>query len=110
MPTPGPPRAFALAVSLLVVVLLFHAFLWPRAAWLFVPAGDRPLVERALAAAASNFSNTTPEDFRWRTRPVVARSVGRVCVTLAVTRRPVHGYSACYDERSGEVVEERAWV
>lgn len=109
MPTSGPPRALALALSLFLAALLFYAFLWPRAAWLFLPAPDRPVVERAVAAAAGSFSGDTAEDFRWKARPVVARSAGRVCVTLAVAR-PYHGYSACYDAHTGETIEERAWV
>jgi hypothetical protein len=108
-PASGPPRAAAIALSLLLAALLAYAFLWPRAAWLFVPASDRAAVERALAAAAASFGGDTPEDFRWKARPVVARSAGRVCVTLAVAR-PYHGYSACYDARTGETIEERAWV
>jgi hypothetical protein len=68
------------------------------------------VVERALAAAAASFSGDTAEDFRWKARPAVARSAGRVCVTLGVTRHPAHGYSACYDARTGETIEERSWV
>ena len=109
MPSSGPARALAVTVSLLLAALLFYAFLWPRAAWLFVAGRDRPVVERALAAAAASFSGDTAEDFRWKARPVVARSAGRVCVTLAVAR-PYHGYGACYDARTGETIEERAWV
>jgi hypothetical protein len=109
-PASGPPRAAAIALSLLLAALLAYAFLWPRSAWLFVPARDRPVVERALAEAAAAFADTTPEDFRWTARPVVARSAGQVCVTLAAARRPFHGYRACYDSRTGRVLEERAWV
>lgn len=109
MPSSGPPRALAATFSLLLAALLFHAFLWPRAAWLFVPEQDRPMVERALAGAAASFSGDTAEDFRWKARPVVTRSASQVCVILAVTR-PYHGYSACYDARTGETIEERAWV
>lgn len=108
-PVSGPPRAAAITLSLLLAVLLAYAFLWPRAAWLFVPVGDRPVVERALAAGAASFSGDTAEDFRWKARPVVTRSAGQVCVTLAVAR-PYHGYSACYGARTGETIEERAWV
>ncbi|HEX8126506.1 MAG TPA: hypothetical protein VF548_13070 [Allosphingosinicella sp.] len=109
MPSSGPPRALALTLSLVLAALLFYAFLWPRAAWVFVSDQDRAVVERALASAAASFSGDTAEDFRWKSRPVVVRSAGRVCVTLAVTR-PYHGYSACYDARTGETIEERAWV
>jgi hypothetical protein len=109
-PACGPPRAAAILLSLLLAALLAHAFLWPRAAWLAVPARDRPAVERALAEAAASFSGDSREDFRWKARPAVARSAGRVCVTLAVERRPAHGYSACYDERTGETIEQRAWL
>ncbi len=106
----GPPRSAALAVSLLIAFLVAQAFLWPRAAWLFIPARDRPAVERALAAAAASFADTTAEDIRWRTRPRVARFAGRTCITLAAAPRPVFGYRACYDDRTGEAVDELAWT
>jgi hypothetical protein len=107
-PTAGPPRAFARALSLLLAALLATCFLWPRGAWLFVPAADRAIAERAVSAAAAHFGETR-EDFRWKARPVVTRPAGRICVALAVAR-PFHGYSACFDDRTGEVIEERAWV
>lgn len=114
MPSSGPPRTLALAVSLLLAALLFYAFLWPRAAWPFLPAQDRPVVERALAGAAASFSDTTAEDFRWLARPSVIRRPGRVCVIIVMWRaQPFHdraGYKACYDVRTGTVLEERAWL
>jgi hypothetical protein len=114
MPTPGPSRALAVTGSLLLAALLFYAFLWPRADWLFVAAHDRPIVERALAGAAATFSDTTPEDFRWMARPAVFRSPGRVCVVILSWRaQPFHGrfgYKACYDVRTGQMLEERAWL
>jgi hypothetical protein len=113
-PSSGPPRALALAASLLVAALLLYAFLWPRAEWLFVPAGDRHVVERALAGAAASFSDTTPEDFRWTARPAVIRTPGRVCVLIVSWRGTAFhgrsGYQACYDERTGKLIEERAWL
>jgi hypothetical protein len=109
-PGAGPSRAAALTLSLLVAALIAQASLWPRAAWLVVPARDRPALERALAGAAAAFSGTTSEDLRWTTRSDVERSAGRVCVTLASTRGPDHGYRECRDARTGELVEERAWV
>lgn len=114
MPSSGPLRALALALSLLVAALLLYAFLWPRAAWLFVPARDRPVVERALAGAAASFSDATPDDFRWTARPTVFRLPGRVCVLIVSWRGTAYhgrsGYKACYDARTGAVVEERAWL
>lgn len=114
MPSSGPPRPLALALSLLLAALLAYAFLWPRAAWLFVSARDRPVVERALAGAASSFSDMGPEDWRWTARPAVIRSAGRVCVLIVAWRGTAFhgrsGYKACYDERNGEVIEERAWL
>jgi hypothetical protein len=114
MPSSGPPRALALTVSLLLAALLVYALLWPRAAWLFVAARDRPAVERALAGAAAVFAGTTPEDLRWTDRPSVIRPPGQVCVLIVAWRaQPFHGgsgYKACYDERTGEVIEERAWL
>ncbi|HYJ82763.1 MAG TPA: hypothetical protein VEW26_07980 [Allosphingosinicella sp.] len=114
MPTHGPPRILAITLSLLLAALLFHAFLWPRAAWLFVDGRDRPAVERALAGAAASFSGITPEDFRWMARPAVIRPPGRVCVLIVMWRaQPFHGrsgYKACYDARTGAVLEERAWL
>jgi hypothetical protein len=68
-------------------------------------------VERTLAAAALTFG-TTPEDHRWTTRPSVLRSAGRLCVVIHSTRSGPHGhsgYKACYDARTGALLEERAW-
>jgi hypothetical protein len=114
MPTRGPPRGLALAAALLLAALLFYAFLWPRAAWLFVAGRDRPVVERALTGAAASFSGMAPEEFRWTARPSVIRSPGRVCVLMVMWRaQPFHGrsgYKACYDGRTGEGIEERAWI
>jgi hypothetical protein len=114
MPSSGPPRALALALSLFLAALLLYAFLWPRAAWLFVPGRDRPVVERALAGAAASFGGMTREDFRWIARPSVIRPPGRVCVLIVMWRaQPFHGrsgYKACYDARTGAVLEERAWL
>ncbi|HEU0099909.1 MAG TPA: hypothetical protein VFQ67_14185 [Allosphingosinicella sp.] len=111
-PGAGPPRAAAIVLSLLLALLIAYAFLWPRAAWLLIATRDRAVVERALAGAAANFSNTTPEDWRWMARPAVVRSRGRACVViLAWHPQPFHGrsgYKACYDARTGAVVEERA--
>jgi hypothetical protein len=64
MPTPGPPRSLATAGSLLLAALLFYALLWPRGAWLLVPAGERAVVERAVAGAAASFSDIRAEDWR----------------------------------------------
>lgn len=114
MPSSGPPRALALTLALLLAALLGYAFLWPRAAWLAVPAGDKAVVERALAGASASFSKTTPDDFRWTARPTIFRSPGRVCVLIVSWRgtafHGTSGYKACYDERTGEVLEERAWL
>ena len=113
-PTAGPPRALALAFSLLLAALIAHAFLWPRAAWLLVPADDRPVVGRALAGTAASFGGTTAEDWRWMARPVVIRSPGRVCVLIVDWRpNPFHGkggYKACYESGTGRVLEERVWL
>ena len=114
MPSSGPPRFLALAGALLVAALLFYAFLWPRAAWLFVAARDRPVVERALAGAAASFSDTSPEDWRWLARPVVTRPEGQICVLIETWHSQLFhetpGYKACYDDRTGEMIEERAGV
>lgn len=114
MPSSGPPRALALAVPLLLAALLFYAFLWPRAAWLFVAAGDRPVVERALAGAVASFSHTTRDDLRWTATPAVIRSPGRACVLIVSWRGTAFhgrsGYKACFDERTGKLLEERAWI
>jgi hypothetical protein len=114
MPSSDPPRALALALPLLLAALLAYAFLWPRVAWLAVPAGDKAVVERALAGASASFSGATPDDFRWTARPTVIRSPGRVCVLIVSWRATAFhgrsGYKACYDGRTGEVLEERAWL
>lgn len=116
MPVPGPRRriALALAASFLLAGLLLYAFLWPRADWLFVAERDRPAVERALAGAAASFGGTTAEDWRWMARPHVFRSPGRVCVIIQAWRSQAFhgrsGYKACYDERTGAVLEARAWL
>ena len=112
--TASPPRAAALAVALLLAALIAYAFLWPRAAWLLVPAADRAIVERALAGTDASFGGTTVEDWRWMARPVVIRAPGRVCVVIETHRSAAFhgrsGYRACYDERTGEVLEERSWL
>ena len=113
-PSSGPARAIAPAGALLLAALLASAFLWPRAAWLFVAARDRPAVEHALAWAAATSSDGTAEDIRWMARPVVVRAPGRVCVLILMWRaQPLHGkggYEVCRDSRTGEIVEERAWL
>jgi len=105
----GSRLAAAAALVLMLAALLFNAWLWPRAAWYLVPASDRPLTERALRDGAANFAGTTADSYRWRTRPIVSRSPGLDCVALATGSRYGGGsYRACYDARTGELVEERA--
>lgn len=92
---------------LLLAAALAPALLWPRAAWLFVTPSDRFLVDRALRGAAAAF-NTTPQEYKWTTRPVVIRHADRTCVLLGSARRDGAGsYRACY-ARDGKLIEERA--
>jgi hypothetical protein len=46
-------------------------------------------------------------------RPFVYRPRGQVCVVIESWRSQLFhgrsGYKACYDARTGEVIEERAW-
>ena len=96
------------AALLLAAALLGPVFLYPRAAWFFVAPRDRPLVDRTLREGAAIF-NTTPDRYRWTTRPVVTRLSDRTCVTLDSGRRDGAGsYLTCYDPRNGHVVEKRA--
>ena len=71
---------------------------------------DRPYVDRALGEAVAIF-NSTPERYRRYTAPNVYRRPGRTCVALmSVLHNDGGSYSACYDDRSGEIVEERAVI
>ena len=110
---PAPRRARLAAGTALILIfaaLLFLAFLWPRAAWVLSPDGDRALAERALGEGAAMFGEA-PEDYRWIVRPTVSRPPGRDCVTLRTKRRDGGGsHHVCYDSRTGEAVEERSTI
>lgn len=102
-------RVTTLALGgLLLVVLAALAHLYPLAARPLVRPGDMSLVERAHRDADAVFAGA-PDDRD--TFPIVIRMTERSCVELRSTRRDESGnYLVCYDNRSGEKIEERATV
>lgn len=98
-------RVAAMLAILLVGALAAIAILYPRA--------TRPLVaehQHALVAAAqrdaATFFGANADEIRRRSFPIVISLSDRTCVEL----KPLHGgnggYVACYDAKSGHLVEE----
>jgi hypothetical protein len=97
--------ASALAVALALAV--FHLRYSHAAAWR-LPAGERPYVDRAVAAAAREF-RTSPEDIRRTTRPFVRQLPDRVCVRLRTGGTwPDGSYEACHARRDGRLLSTRS--
>jgi hypothetical protein len=94
--------------ALLLALLIAHLFLNPRAPRPLVEPWDEPLVDRARLDADSAFGTRAGEATK-STVPIVTRQGDRSCVEFRSTRRDQAGeYRACYDGRSGELVEEKA--
>ena len=101
----GPVTAIVALLLIVALVPLVGAFgHWN--AWRLAP-DDRGYVERALRTGSREFG-ATPEDYRRLTRPTVNKRADEICVILATSHSYGDGsYSACYDRRSGHVIEER---
>jgi hypothetical protein len=102
------PAALAVpAFALLIAAFGIYALRFSHAAAWRLPAEDRPWVDRTLDAAAA-VSGRTREELRRTTRPRLWNRPGQVCVMLRSHRKHGDGsYSACFDRRTGDVVEER---
>ena len=96
----------AILASLLAAAILGLAILYPRATRPLVTPHDQPLVERAHRSAAAAFGETAQSISR-ATFPIAIELTDRTCVELRPTRRGNGGYLACYDTRTGRLVEER---
>jgi hypothetical protein len=98
---------FIAAIVAALTTALFLACFSHAAAWR-VAAADRPWVERAVRGGAEAFG-TSPEEYRAHTRPRVWRVAGQVCVALrSATHDDGGSYVACFAERDGRLVSERA--
>lgn len=100
--TVGVAAVVMLAVVPPVAMELAQASRWR------VPAGDRALVDRTFRMAVADLS-VAPAQYRRMTSPSVFRAPGQRCVALV--SRFDHGggtFQACYDERTGKVLETRA--
>jgi|GEM_PF-4092713 len=97
------------AVLILALVLAASviglAVLYPRATRQLVAPHEQPLVERAQRAAAAAFG-TNSEEITRSTFPIAIQLSDRTCLELRPTRRGDGGYLACYDNRTGRMVEE----
>lgn len=98
--------SFIVLLCLLAAAVICLAFLYPLATRRMVASHDQPLVERARQEAAVAFG-MTPEEIARKSFPVAIRLSDSTCVEL----RPLHegdgSYLACYDNRTGHVLEER---
>ena len=92
----------------IITAIAAIAILYPRANRPLVRAGDAPWVERAQAEARRLFRDGAGHDRA--TFPIVMRLSDRICVELrSIAASGAGTYVACYDPRSGEKVEERAY-
>ncbi|MGA9582259.1 MAG: hypothetical protein WBR13_09865 [Allosphingosinicella sp.] len=97
----------ALLAILLIGALIAVAVCYPRATRPLVAEHQRVLVERAQRDAAVFFGGKST-GIKENSFAVVMRLSDRTCVELKPLRRGNGGYLACYDERSGRIVEELA--
>jgi hypothetical protein len=98
--------AMPLLLILLVASLAGNIILYPRATRPLFSEGDRPLIQRTIAAAAS--SGEHEEQMR-TLFPVVMHLADRSCVELRSRYERGH-YGACYNSRTGELLDQTASV
>jgi hypothetical protein len=97
-----------LACALLLAALAAFALRFSHSAAWRLPVEQWPWVERTLGVAAAG-SGRTREEFRRTTRPRLWNRRGEICVALRSHRKHGDGsYQACFDRRSGHLVEERS--
>ena len=102
----GSDLTIATLLVLLRVAVATIAILYPRATRSLVEPYQQPFVERAQREAARAFG-TTPEGMARMSFPIALKLVDQTCVQLKPIRRGDGVYLACYDTRTGKLVEER---
>lgn len=94
-------------IALLVTAGLIIARLYPLANATAIQPGDAPVVSHAMNDAQKLF-RSEPINIASRL-PVVIRMSDRTCVELRpYSKVPAGTYLACYDNRNGHLIEERA--
>lgn len=94
-------------ITLLIAAGLMIARLYPLANATAIQPSDQPVVSDALNDAQKLFRS---EAINNATRlPVVMRMSDRTCVELRpYSKVPAGTYLACYDNRNGHLIEEKA--
>ncbi|WP_374553834.1 hypothetical protein [Sphingobium yanoikuyae] len=94
-------------IALLITAGLIIASLYPLANATAIQPGDEPVVSNALNDAQKLFRS---EAINKASRlPVVIRMSDRTCVELRpYSKAPAGTYLACYDNRNGRLIEEKA--
>ena len=98
-----------LLTLLLLAACIAIAFLYPLSTRFVIAAEHEEIVEKARRDARNLFRDGGENDRK--TFPVVMKLSDRTCVELRprVVNR-VAPYVACYDNRTGEVLEERVEI
>lgn len=97
----------ATLLVLLAAATVAIAILYLRAVRPSVAAHQQPLVERTQRQAASEF-RVKPESITETSYPLVMELTDKTCVELRPYQQGDGGYLACYNTRTGRLVETRA--
>ncbi|PBN42453.1 hypothetical protein [Sphingobium sp. D43FB] len=94
-------------IALLIAAGLTIAKLYPLANSVVIQPGDASVVSKAMSDAQKLFRT---ESINNASRlPLVMRMSDRICVELRpYSNDPAGTYLACYDNRSGHLIEEQA--
>jgi hypothetical protein len=98
-----PRKRIVLLACMLAASIALNVVLYPAATRPLVSEGDQPLIERTIAMYAARGGRE--EELRHHFFPIVTRLTNRDCVELR-SRHERGRVGACYDRRSGAIVEE----